>query len=156
MMDYNSVREYNRKELEEILGGYVEDATTAARRIERSCHNLSAKHSTNQRVVYCDAYYRIYSNLERGNMDSDKLSDYDFVNSIAELKAEELCPEANQEIRDLIKTRQQQKTSITYSEKYTCGPCGGKEFRYISFQSRGLDEATTMKRECINCGKKYD
>jgi DNA-directed RNA polymerase subunit M/transcription elongation factor TFIIS len=139
-----------------MLDGFVDDTTSIARRIERSCHNLSAKSIDNQRIVYCEAYYRIYSNLERGNINSDKLLDYDYVNSIAELTAEELCPEANQEIRDLIKTRQQQKTSITYSEKYTCGPCGGKEFRYISFQSRGLDEATTMKRECINCGKKYD
>jgi DNA-directed RNA polymerase subunit M/transcription elongation factor TFIIS len=146
----------------------ADDKASIARRIERSCFNVSIdiavrcgvpREFTNQRYrdIYSAECMRILSNICTETAYDSYLADNILagnidVTKIAEMKNEELNPGASQSVRDEIELRQNQKTETKVSRRHTCKKCGCNETKPVEYQGRAVDEASSHSIKCVECG----
>ena len=138
------------------------------RRIERNCFEVTIKSCTNDGIDrlftekkflerYSSNCNRVISNLDvRSLVGSSYLLDMIIAGKIdpyrvAELESKDLCPEASATERAEIKLRQDQKTVMKVSTKYTCRKCHRNETTFLEYQGRASDEASSLSIKCIHC-----
>ena len=142
---------------------------TIIRRLERSCFNsaidiaqqcgVPALFSDSRFVnTYSTECMRILSNIDKDTAYNsflvDKIISGDIdISNITSLKNENLNPEVSQKERDDIATRQNQKTDVKVSRKYTCRKCGENKTIPVDYQGRAIDEASSKSIKCIECGE---
>lgn len=138
--------------------------------IERGCHNATidicnvegyCKRFDSQMflITYSSLINKILSNFEVA-IDNGRLIDNIIggvldAQSLATMTTEELCPHANKEIRDDIELRKRQKIEKNVSLLYTCSKCRHNRTTVEIVQTRALDEGTTKKITCSNCGFRW-
>lgn len=140
---------------------------TIVRRVERSCFNTSITKSEIYGIitVFTDKKFlelysmecsRILHNIAPATAYNsylvDKLIDGTInLNTVAELKNDELNPDVSAAEREEIRIRQCQKTERKVSHKYTCKKCGGNKTIPLEYQGHASDEASSHSIKCIGC-----
>lgn len=140
---------------------------TLVRRMERSCFNTSITKSEIHGIVtvftdkkFLELYSlecsRILHNIVRATAYNSYLVDKIIegkidLNTIADLKNEELNPDVSAAEREEIRIRQCQKTERKVSHKYTCKKCGGNKTIPLEYQGHAADEASSHSIKCIGC-----
>ena len=71
------------------------------------------------------------------------------------MTTEELCPHANKAVRDEIELRKKIKIEKNMSGFNTCSKCHSKRTTIEIVQTRALDEGTTKKITCEDCGNRW-
>lgn len=145
----------------------LQDRDTIVRRIERSCFNTSITKAETAGVVttftgkkFIELYsaecsrilHNISSNTAFNSYLIDKIITFEVdLNTIADLKSEDLNPEVSAAEREEIRIRMCQKTERKVSYKYKCKKCGGNETIPLEYQGLAVDEASSHSIKCINC-----
>lgn len=173
--EYNAYRRLKLLQLSDILGADARyrnlshgDQTDMICRIEMSCHDKA----TRDIVKYCqDAVWdnRLFINVYNGicgmlmqNMDptSDVNSTYLIdqvlahkidLDSIANLKTDEMCPEKSEKIKKKLEEQSKVSFSVKTSTMYRCGKCKRNECVLERMQTRSLDELTNHRATCMFC-----
>jgi DNA-directed RNA polymerase subunit M/transcription elongation factor TFIIS len=176
--DYKKYKFRNiiRKQLTDIFSKFSKDAEQIAIRIERSCYNKAidqCKESSESYVRQWDSatWINLYSAktaivLKHIDYDSTVVEMYGSlipkilsneinIDTIGYMTESELCPIANQDIRDNINFRMNQKIEIKTSTMFKCPKCGVKKCTYESKQLRSADEAISYVCICINCSSQF-
>lgn len=139
------------------------------RRLERGCYNNAviscatdgfARHFSCRQFVdrYSANCHRVLRNLDpRSEIGSTYLidaicSDKIAPETAADLAPSELCPAANQAVRDEIAVRKMQKIVQKVSRMHTCRKCGRDETVSVEYVQNCADEATKHSIKCIHCG----
>lgn len=130
--------------------------------VEKSCYNCTVyEHMITQtnnwknmrfREDYSAACYRLINLLKQNQDIVDKLSDENFRNNIAKIPTIELVKDLHKEEREVINIRLNTEVKQKVSRLYICKKCKGNETTVEEYQTRALDESSTLSIMCINCG----
>jgi hypothetical protein len=147
-------------------------------KVENSCFNYCINYCTDSAESYirhwgCDMFKNIYSNrtgIIVRHLDPDSeickkygskllkllLTDKIDPQIIGGMDVTELCPQANQEVREIIAQRTDQKIKEKTSTMFKCPSCGAFKCTYIVVQLRSVDEAPTTVCRCQICKKGFN
>ena len=146
-------------------------------RIERSCYNKAidqCKESSESYIRQWDSsmWINLYSAKtgivikhidpestvvkQYGSLMPKILSNEINIDNIGYMSEHELCPIANQGIRDNINHRMNQKIEIKTSTMFKCPKCGARDAEYKSVQLRGPDEPATYVCRCNKCKSRFN
>lgn len=74
---------------------------------------------------------------------------------LGRMRANELCPEATREERELFQARLNQKIEGVHSKLHRCPKCGARDASTRQVQMRSLDEGATTMATCNVCGEDF-
>lgn len=177
-VDYKKYKFRNiiRKQLTDTFSEFTKDAEQIAIRIERSCYNKAidqCKESSESYVrqwdskrwieLYSEKTGTIFKHIDLnstvvkiyGSLIPKILSNEINIDNIGYMTESELCPAANQDIRDNINFRMNQKIEIKTSTMFKCPACGVNKCTYEAKQLRSADEAINYICVCISCKKQF-
>jgi DNA-directed RNA polymerase subunit M/transcription elongation factor TFIIS len=178
--DYKKYKFRNiiRKQITDIISKFNNtNAEQIAIRIERSCYNKAidqCKESSESYIRQWDSsmWINLYSAKtgivikhidpestvveQYGSLIPKILSNEINIDNIGYMSEQELCPIANQGIRDNINHRMNQKIEIKTSTMFKCPKCGARDAEYKSVQLRGPDEPTTYVCRCNKCRSQFN
>jgi DNA-directed RNA polymerase subunit M/transcription elongation factor TFIIS len=143
------------------------------RQIERSCHNQTSFIANARDVprnwenpmfvnIYNIIAYKIQKNLyipgvENSYLIKNIINGNILAKDVGSMESKQLQPSKSQVIHNEIEKRKQQKVKKKYSMQYLCTKCGGRKTSELEFQSRSLDEGSTLIITCEmdNCSNKW-
>ncbi len=140
------------------------------RRLERSCLNKTIESCKNDLILnswndpkfierYSTVTYMHLSNLNKNGV----IVSPTYLKKICEgvidpkcvmdMTSYEMCPEATETERELLKIRLNQKVKEKYTDRHPCKNCGSNKVKYIetSGRSLGLDEISMFHFTCDEC-----
>ena len=138
--------------------------TTLVRRMERSCHEVTIEHCTEDGTYrgwsepkftqrYSTHCARIAYNLaENPDLIARVIASTIDPYNIARLAAQDLWPEASSVEREAISVRQNQAYERKVSTAHRCFKCGKSETIPQKYRGRAADEDDNTSIKCMNCG----
>lgn len=129
---------------------------------ERACELLHTEGSFANpqfRQAYSDICYRVTHALVKcAELQADVIDGTHQPARLAWLTAEELMPQVNAKMRELITLRSQQRVQIHVSHAYVCQKCGKRNTDGgVEQQRRAADEGSTLTIKCLEpfCGNMW-
>lgn len=165
-----------RNRMTDIISKFSKDAEFISARIERSCYNKAidqCKASSESYVRQWDSsmWINLYSAktgiifthidpdsliVEKyGNIIHKILSNEINMDNIGYMSETELCPIANERIRNDIIHRMNQKIEVKSTNMFKCPKCGARDAEYKEVQLRSADEPTTYVCRCNKCKSQF-
>jgi len=136
-------------------------------KIEASCYTFACKKAVDMgiqqnwdnymfRAFYNALAYKVQSNMHPyliGKLISSEID----IDCVADMTSHKLCPEKTIALHNEIKERQKQHVVKKYSSQHECSKCGGRKTTEIEYQSRCLDEASSIMVTCEmeHCSNKW-
>ena len=165
-----------RNRMTDIISKFSKDAEFISARIERSCYNKAidqCKASSESYVRQWDSsmWINLYSAktgiifthidpdsliVEKyGNIIHKILSNEINMDNIGYMSETELCPIANEQIRNDIIHRMNQKIEVKSTNMFKCPKCGARDAEYKEVQLRCADEPRTFVCRCNKCKSQF-
>lgn len=123
-------------------------AMTYSSLIHKILSNLDVKDDNSQLINF------IMWNCDKSDDNYDATSTLKYENpllSLAKMSAEELCPNSNKQIRDVLESRKKQVIKKNICKLFTCPKCKHNETTTETKQSKALDEGSTQYIKCERC-----
>lgn len=139
--------------MNDIVGGCLEAAIVDCRNdgilISWQEKQFSDRYNmmANKVLSVLDSDINAYAHRVLGRLLSGTIS----AKNMAFMEVEELCSEANEDIRSEIEMRKKQKVEIKVSTMYRCKKCKNNLTIPVEQQTRSLDEASKHSVKCIEC-----